>query len=321
MSDLIYDDEHIQVIRAIGETDYSVVMFNTKDQRANGRDFWGRVLNQKYAVDAFGVVSKAPNWYPPTSLGHAARAIRLAQTKPLLGYGHSMGGYACIKYSGALGLVGFVASAPQISINPDESFGDMRYAEHFNPDLHADMAIQAADVSCRGVVVFDPLSAVDRSHAEAILGLSDRAEAIELPYMLHRTVMALRPSDVLLPMFQALVAGESVRPLHGAARSARKRTPQFSIYLSRALLQKRKPRHAIALLEAQTLPANSGHVAEHGLFLSRAYAATGRLDLAVPALARSIAKQPTNVVFLAEMGRLIDRLTKKAHSSTGARES
>src|SRR5689334_22648975 len=113
---VIFEDEHVQVLHAPGASPYAVACFGTMDDRANGRSFWGQALADRHGVECLGFAAKGPNWYPAPSVAAAAAAISGRLGKPLIGYGHSMGGYACLKHARRLGLIGAVASAPQFSI-------------------------------------------------------------------------------------------------------------------------------------------------------------------------------------------------------------
>jgi hypothetical protein len=70
-----------------------------------------------------------------------------------------------------LGLDGGIASAPLISIAPNERFRDLRYAADYDPRLHRDMAIRAEHLRGRLVIAYDPTHAEDAPHARTILAL------------------------------------------------------------------------------------------------------------------------------------------------------
>jgi hypothetical protein len=298
---IIFEDNHIQVIHAPGPSRFAVVAFNTMDQRANGRNFWGQDIGARYDIEFLGFVSKGPNWYPEASMVAASEVINRLRTKPLIGYGHSMGGYACVKYSRLLGFIGSVSSAPQITIDPENGFGDKRFSSYFDPVLNHDMDIKPRDLSGRNIVFYDPYERNDNWHAHEICKLSKSIEAVCLPHMAHRTVMCLKPRAILLPLFDTICNAGEIQAIIRQARVERKALPQFLIYLGRKLVNKAKFRWAIQILEGIVFPETSNynkeHMAERGLFLSRAYFAQGMLDKAIEEVQQSIALFPGNASY------------------------
>ncbi len=208
------------------------------------------MLSLRFGIECFGVASKSANWYPVVSMVKVAAAIAERNTKPLIGYGHSMGGYACIKYSWLLRLSGSISSSPQISIDPAETGRDTRYAEHFDASLHQGMRIRAEDIIGRTVIVFDPLFKADRIHAEAIRSIKPDIKFLSVRRMAHRGVVAMKPRSVLLPLFAALLNGSALTPIQQALDQERKRHPQYRLYLARAALLAGKPRLAKRILES-----------------------------------------------------------------------
>ncbi|MCQ4160117.1 hypothetical protein NON00_09260 [Roseomonas sp. GC11] len=279
---VVFEDAHLQVIHAPGESGYALATFNTRDTRANGRVFFAQPLHQKYGVECFGFVSRAANWYPHPSMAAAAAAIAPLRRAPLIGYGHSQGGYAALKYSRLLGLAGAVASGPQVSIDPAEGLADRRFTHHFDPALHQGMRIVAEDLAGRLVLVYDPAYPPDVEHAEAIRALSPAVEPLHLSHLNHRTVVALSPSTVLLPLFTAILEGSPLAPVALAARQARRRHPQYAVYLARAALVRRRPLVAQRLLEPWRPEELKPPLAkERNLLLARAYARQRRHEEAL----------------------------------------
>ncbi|WBV43472.1 tetratricopeptide repeat protein [Pseudoroseomonas cervicalis] len=315
---VVFEDAHLQVIHAPGETAYAVAAFNTRDTRADGRTFFGRPIHEKYGVEFFGFVSRAANWYPAASVAAAAAAIRPLRRKPLVGYGHSQGGYAVLKHARRLDLAGGVASGPQFSIDPAEGLEDSRFTQHFNPALHQDMRIRAEELQGRLVLAYDPCFRPDVAHVAPILALSPAIEPLCLPYMHHRTVQVLSPRAVLMPLWEAILSGGPVAPAIRAARQARRESRQYTLYLSRALLR-RRPALAARLLEGMDLAGlKPDQLRDHGLLLGRARHALGEPAEALAIFRRLQAEWPDSLLFGREASRVEAALQRRAPRAGGA---
>ncbi|MCB4822512.1 tetratricopeptide repeat protein [Roseicella aerolata] len=301
---IIFEDDHLQVLHAPGTSPYAVASFNARDQRANGRDFWARVLADRYGVECVGFVTKGPNWFPAASMAAAATALASRRSKPLLGYGHSMGGYACLRYAALLGLEGGIASAPLLSIAPNHRFDDLRYAADYDPLLHRDMPIRAEHLAGRLILAYDPRFPADRQHAEAILHLSPRVEALPLPHLRHRAALALKPASVLLPAFEAIRSGVSLAPVRVSARRNARAQPLYRIHLARALLMSGRAATARRLLEALAEPLEADAALERRLYLARACARTGAVPEAVALLQELVGRRPENPAYRHELHRI-----------------
>jgi hypothetical protein len=172
------------------------------------------------------------------------------------------------------------------------------------------MHIQATDFVGRQIVVYDPTFREDNYHALRIKLLGPNVELLALRYMHHRTAQALRPSNVLLPMFQAIAEGKSTVPWHRVARRNRRIVTDYSIYLARALLGRSKPRVALYVLDTVEGKRSRGHELEIALYRARAYAKLGELRMARALFQKMLAWQPTHTTARLELERvrlLIDR--------------
>ena len=308
---VVFEDQHLQVLHKAGNMPFAVATFDTRDGRADGQTFWAQSLSDKYGVECFGFVPKAPNWYPTSSIRATAIAILPMRCRPLIGYGHSMGGYACLKYSALLDLAGVVSSGPQITIDPSESGSDIRYIHHFNAALNGDMRIRANDLNGRLVVAYDPVFKFDRLHVEAISALSAGVELIPLPNMMHRTVLALRPRDVLLPLFYAILSGDCIKSIVKTARSNRRFVPQYIIYLARQLLQQSRPALAERVLAHLPTVLDPTLDKERKLYLGRICARLGRYDQARHLFMELTNADPKTGIYFNELKRVEALISSK----------
>src|SRR3712207_6847911 len=105
-----------------GESDYLLLTFATKNENADGKSFWARSIAETGNINAIGFMPKGPNWYPAPDMRSAIAEISsyLARFNRIVVYGQSMGSYAALKYSKALGATHVLAFSPQYSIDPTD---------------------------------------------------------------------------------------------------------------------------------------------------------------------------------------------------------
>lgn len=110
------------------------------------------------------------DWYlnDETAALEAAMAPVRARFARAHALGFSMGGYAALRLSAALGLDRAIAVSPQYTLDPSVVPQDRRYSErHTFRAALGDLARHARP-GLQGVVVFDPFRPLDRIHATLI---------------------------------------------------------------------------------------------------------------------------------------------------------
>lgn len=115
--------------------------------------------------------SRQNDWYvnAETEAFCAELAPLAARFSHCVGIGFSMGGYAALRYSGALAMAEVVAVSPQVSIHPGVVPFDPRFrddAPGFDRGL-GDLSLHARK-ALRGVVILDPFRPLDLRHAAMI---------------------------------------------------------------------------------------------------------------------------------------------------------
>jgi hypothetical protein len=131
--------------------------------------------------------SRWNDWYlnDETQALEAALAPVRARFDRAQALGYSMGGYAALRLSGALGLDRAVVISPQFTLDPARVPQDRRYVERQSFDaVRGDLARHARR-GLAGVVVFDPFRPLDRLHAGLIRGLLADMQAAPLPFGGH----------------------------------------------------------------------------------------------------------------------------------------
>jgi hypothetical protein len=225
--EIIFKSEHLTVVCSDYGTRTVIATFNGLAERARGTYFWGDHVLERVGASAVGFVSARPNWFPPADMAAAIEAVR-ARTlgRRIVTYGNSQGGYAALKFGGALGADLAVAFCPQWSINPADVAGfDRRFMRHYRPQLRNGERIEQQDLCPNNIVVYDPAEYSDRLNAEKIVSLG-RTAAVLSPFSLHGAISLISEGGtgralVSLLMREAPAAPAELRALirQGRARS------------------------------------------------------------------------------------------------------
>lgn len=197
---IVFEDEHIRAIYLKGTTETLVLSFGDLISRAKGNAINAEKSLAKYDYNVIGIMPKQKSWFPSQSMHALIEQISplLNQFQRVVAYGGSMGGYAAIKYSKRLGAARVVSMVPQYSINPAE-IEDRRYTDFYDPNVNADMQIDATDIASDAeyIVVYDPYFDLDREHYEKIKPLIPQLNTLHLPYTGHDAVAVLANSALL----------------------------------------------------------------------------------------------------------------------------
>ncbi|MCZ2498681.1 hypothetical protein GN316_18105 [Xylophilus sp. Kf1] len=96
-----------------------------------------------------------------------------------------MGGYGALKYSACLQATAALAFSAQTSIDPRDGMTDPGYSRYHDRSLHANMAIQAADVVDNTYLLYDPKIAFDLNQPDLIRSAVPACRTVALPYAGH----------------------------------------------------------------------------------------------------------------------------------------
>ncbi|WP_156878570.1 hypothetical protein [Roseomonas gilardii] len=196
---IIFQDEHLQVIRRVGATPYTLFTFNDRVTLADGENIFAGMAIKKARIDAIGFMARKANWFPRASIQAALPAVEevLQGDRPRVGYGGSMGGYAAIKYSRAFQLNTVISLCPQWSIEPSSvSHFDKRYEKYYFNDL-CGMEIGRGDIQGNIYLLFDPYYKVDALHAALIEKACGHINFVPVPSADHHVTKILAGTKTL----------------------------------------------------------------------------------------------------------------------------
>jgi hypothetical protein len=180
------------------------------------------------------IQSRLNDWYvnPETAELEVALGSLRGRHARRVAMGFSMGGYAALRFAGALGLQQVVLVSPQVSIHPAEVPWDPRYradAGGFAPEL-GDLARRAMP-GLRGLVIFDPFRPLDARHAARIGALFPGLSLTRFALGGHPATRVLGEGPGVGPLQARLIDGGLSRA--GALALHRRARRSSQLYLSK----------------------------------------------------------------------------------------
>ncbi|WP_438282307.1 hypothetical protein [Pseudomonas alabamensis] len=194
---IIFEDDFIVVARQPGTSDFILVAFGDLANLANGSSVYAGVPAKKLGITTIGFMAKKPNWFPKESVTEAISSIKkyFFGCPEIVTYGGSMGGYAAIKYSRALGAKTVAAFCPQWTIDKAECSGrNPGYQEHFTASMSG-MGIKPEDTSGSIYIFYDPDHESDRYHANTISSKAVNVRHIPVRSVGHHVTSVLAGTD------------------------------------------------------------------------------------------------------------------------------
>ncbi|WP_376089704.1 tetratricopeptide repeat protein [Roseomonas sp. CCTCC AB2023176] len=205
---ILYDDDAVQAVYRPGSSDFTLITFGDKDLRPAPGRFWAGEPAEQLNLDCIGIVAKGPNWYPAAAMVRCAPFLSGVGRQRRLGYGYSMGGYAALRHGRLLGLTHALAVSPQVSLDPRDVPWDRRYAAHFDPALHAGMAVRREHLADETFVLADPWDAEDGAHLRLALEAGP-LRSVVAPFVGHWAIWLLAGRSVLARALACVLAGDA----------------------------------------------------------------------------------------------------------------
>lgn len=228
---VVFDGEDLRVVVQPADSSAVVACFNWGKFQAKGDGFYADELMRNLGLSAIGVVSKRPHWYVCDEWPQAQAAIleAMAGYKQRVGYGFSMGAYAALKYSRALGLDKVLAFSPQWSVDPLEAPWDDRKDWAYVPGMKG-MGVRAADRAGLAYVFVDPGFLLDLQHAKAALSAGD-AVLVPMRHCGHDTIKMLIGRESMGAVLRACMQA-SPPELMAVVRRRKHLSTRFRAYLT-----------------------------------------------------------------------------------------
>lgn len=217
----------------------------------------GFLRNRGYNI--IGILAAENDWFQRAEIEAALAAIRAATAGyDLIGYGGSMGAYACINFADWLGLRRVIAICPQYSIDQRRAPYEIRWRAEAarilaNGGFSHDRVDQVRP-PVNGWIIFDP-TGEDRRH-EADISRWHNLERVPLRFARHQEMRMLSQCGLLVPMLLGMLEGHfDAAGFQRRLRQARRRSAVFWISLSAELLERKHLAASLrAIRQARALP-------------------------------------------------------------------
>jgi|KBSMisStandDraft_5_1062788.scaffolds.fasta_scaffold35435_5 hypothetical protein len=291
--EILYRSQALEVRRIIaGDGRRVVVTFDSYHEPAGtDRPGFGEAFFQAEDITAIHVMSDCNDWFQHTEIKDALLIIKEAclGAERILAYGSSMGGYAALRFAGAIGAHAALALSPQYSLDPRKVPFETRWASdrrriRFLPWI--DGPIQPGPSR---IFAYDSALAADRCHAELLTAAAPMT-AITLPHAGHPVGGFLNDIKLLRPLVLTALDGSfDPQRFRNAAHKRRTRSAHWLAHLA-----DRQPVRRFALGVALAQRASEmapDHPALHDV-LARRLAVAGDYAGAIAAHKRAIAIEP-----------------------------
>ncbi len=159
----------------------------------------------KEGVPAVHVLPSGNHWYHYATTAAALAAARdaVAGASRIVTYGSSMGGYAAIRFAGALGSATALALSPQYSIDPARVPFERRWPQE-GRSIRWRAELDGPIAGPRPILVYDPRGP-DARHAR-LIARDVEADRIRLPWGAHPVGTILLDTGLLQPLVRAVLA-------------------------------------------------------------------------------------------------------------------
>ena len=113
----------------LDDTPLTIVVFHPwSDPPTLEGEFFAEEFMRRHGLNAIGIKSVRNDWFQDPEMEAVIAVIRdTTRGAHLVGYGGSMGGYAAINYSAAIGLAAVIAISPQFSPDPAKTPFETRW--------------------------------------------------------------------------------------------------------------------------------------------------------------------------------------------------
>ena len=167
----VFDSDDLCVIASDNGASKGVITFGTwlrqpnlNNPAATLRGF-GHGVFLGFGMDELHIIPRRNHWYQTPDLADATRIARdFAQTRKVVTYGSSMGGYGAALMSARLGVPA-VSLAPQYSLDAEIAPWETRWREDAAAIAHFDSDAMSRDGLPSGYLFYDPFTTLDAKQA------------------------------------------------------------------------------------------------------------------------------------------------------------
>lgn len=193
---VIYDGKDVCVYACLDRSKRGVITFGGWRQEpfgsrpaTTGKGF-GEGAFLKHGIDEFHVVPRANHWYQSDEMKAVEDLARsFSETRTVVTYGSSMGGYGAVLFASRLGVPA-LSFAPQFSLSPEVVPWEIRWREDAEKIDRFDSDAIARGGRARGYLFYDPFTKLDAAQANLFRENTDLS-FIPVAFSGHATIAAV----------------------------------------------------------------------------------------------------------------------------------
>ncbi|MBP0495276.1 tetratricopeptide repeat protein [Pararoseomonas indoligenes] len=319
----VFDGGGLRVRVADGnDSDVAVVTFAPWQRQQNiaGEGF-GEAFLAANGIDAIHVTCARNDWYQAEAMAAVIPTINavLGGTgRRRVGYGSSMGGFAALTFSAALGLDSVIALSPQYSVDRRLVSFETRWADDLDTLCWRYPMAAGPGGRAKWNLLYDPFS-VDARHVDLIRALRPVTE-FRLPFSGHPSGDFLKQTRLLSKMVLTLLRKDAdPASFRSAVRCKRRRSATYWRQLARVLAIRQNPAAAMrALTQAVMLaPANLDYQYARGQLAMK----LRDYSLAVWSFEAAVAGAPMNARYHYNLARALRAAGKREPALDAVRQA
>ncbi len=170
---------------------YGIDRHPTKPCRMS--DGFGKNVFFSSGFSEFIITTNVNDWYQSEEIYTCLEIINshIGEDSHVFSYGSSMGAFAAINYCSSISNCSFIAFAPQATIEPEVTGGDIRWQREFHAleNSFNSLILGGGCKAAEGFFFFDSNS-IDVQHAELICK-NTKAEAVDIKFGGHDIALAI----------------------------------------------------------------------------------------------------------------------------------
>lgn len=227
---------------------FLLILFNPMHWQDEAEPYWGYSVAAKNGCSVLAFRSSSENWYPAKDMLAVLPKLNeiLKKFSKIITYGHSMGGYAALKYARLLNATSSIAFSPQASIAPhDVGQFDKRFVKHYKEELHGSMLISPKDMAESAYVVYDPNFKADALNVQLFRNPS--VKEVRLYNISHSTIITLAKSRKFLEVINHVLNDSSALAVKELLNPFRRQVPAYFSSLCANSLKRKKWKSAQTL--------------------------------------------------------------------------
>ncbi len=237
----------------------------TDDPRLD-RPGFGEAMLKRNGIAAIHVINGTNVWYQYPEFPDALQTIAAAAAghARIITYGSSMGGYAAIRFAGAIGAGTAIAISPQYSVSPQLAPFETRWRVLTRNIRFIHELAEPASGAVEPIVFYDPRDP-DAEHFRLIARAYPRTKGVRLPHAGHPAGAFLSETGLLVPAVLDIAHGRfDPADLEETARGRRRSSGQYLFTLARRL----PPQHVNAKIRLAEMATEATEDACYHIYLA-----------------------------------------------------